>query len=138
MSPDTGLSISQLARAGDCSIEAVRYYERLGLLSPPSRSVGGHRHYDQRHVLELCFIRKARDLGFSIERVRELMELAAQPSSPWRAARDILNLHLSEVRARISELTALEERLNGFAADDPSTPAGDSALLRALGPVPRP
>src|SRR6516164_238828 len=58
-----------------CNIETIRYYERVGLLPPPPRSVGGHRLYAEGLVRRLNFVRRSRDLGFSIEEIRELLRL---------------------------------------------------------------
>jgi len=62
------------ARTG-CNIETIRYYERVGLLPPPPRSAGGHRLYGHDLVRRLNFVRRSRDLGFSIEEIRELLRL---------------------------------------------------------------
>ena len=62
-----------LAARTSCNIETIRYYERVGLLPPPPRSAGGHRLYGEGLMRRLNFVRRSRDLGFSIEEIRELL-----------------------------------------------------------------
>ena len=69
-------SIGELATATDTKVETIRYYERVGLLPKPKRTAGNYRSYEAGHLGRLSFIRRARDLGFSIEEVRNLIGLA--------------------------------------------------------------
>src|SRR5579863_839327 len=69
------LTRGELAKRTDCNIETVRYYEQVGLMPPPPRSEGGHRLYGQDLVKRLMFIRRSRDLGFTIEEIRGLLRL---------------------------------------------------------------
>ena len=71
-----GLSIGQVGEATATQVETIRYYERIGLLPKPDRTSGNYRSYASEHVHRLAFIRRARELGFSIEDVRELLDLA--------------------------------------------------------------
>ena len=70
------LSIGQIGKATETKVETIRYYERIGLLPKPHRTSGNYRSYASEHVHRLAFIRRARELGFSIEDVRELLDLA--------------------------------------------------------------
>jgi DNA-binding transcriptional MerR regulator len=76
------LTIGQLGRATDTKIETIRYYEKIGLLPEPRRTSGNYRSYAAEHLQRLGFIRRARELGFSIEDVRELLKLAARGERP--------------------------------------------------------
>jgi DNA-binding transcriptional MerR regulator len=67
-----------LARAADTKAETIRYYERIGLLPVPPRTVGNYRDYSTAHLSRLTFTRRARDLGFSIEQIRTLLDMADQ------------------------------------------------------------
>ena len=78
----TGLSIGQVGEATATKVETIRYYERIGLLPKPDRTSGNYRTYASEHVHRLAFIRRARELGFSIEDVRELLDLAGHRESP--------------------------------------------------------
>ena len=71
------ITIGQLASAAAVNLQTVRYYECIGLMPRPSRTGSGHRSYDEKHVRQLSFIRRARELGFSIEDIRALLMLAA-------------------------------------------------------------
>ena len=71
-----------LAARTSCNIETIRYYERVGLLPPPPRSAGGHRLYGEGLIRRLNFVRRSRDLGFSIEEIRELLHLCLLYTSP--------------------------------------------------------
>ena len=72
-----GLTSGQLAKAAGVNLETVRYYENIKLMPPPPRTEGGHRAYDAAHVRRLTFIRRSRELGFSIDEIRALLALSA-------------------------------------------------------------
>ena len=111
---DPTLSIGQAARAAGVSSPTIRYYEEIGLIPPARRSVAGHRHYGRSEVHRLTFIRRCRDFGFGIDKVRLLAELAADPDEDCGAARDIAADHLSSVRRKLEELRHLEAQLAAF------------------------
>jgi DNA-binding transcriptional MerR regulator len=71
-------SIGELAKATETKVVTIRYYERIGLLPEPERTAGNYRSYSAAHLGRLSFIRRARDLGFSIEQVRDLLSLSDQ------------------------------------------------------------
>ena len=68
------LPIGMLSRRTGCKIETIRYYEKIGLLSAPARSDGGHRLYGHGHLMRLGFVRRARELGFTLDEIRALLE----------------------------------------------------------------
>src|SRR3546814_12583123 len=70
------MQIGELGRATATKVETIRYYEQTGLLPPPARTKANYRHYGENHLARLSFIRRARDLGFPIERVRALLDLS--------------------------------------------------------------
>lgn len=110
------LTIGELAKAAGVSTPTIRYYEEIGLLPKAGRSASGQRVYDQTDLERLTFIRRCRDFGFSIDRVRLLAGLAISVDRDCSEARDIAGAHLDEVRARLAELHALERSLEGFVA----------------------
>lgn len=110
--PDTskGLTIGRLARAAGSNVETVRYYERQGLIGAPPRTSGGHRQYDDADLQRLTFIRRSRELGFSITDIRRLLSLA-DGARACDDARDIAQDHLMTIREKISDLKRMESTL---------------------------
>ncbi len=105
------MRIGALATQAGVSIDTVRYYERAGLLSPPSRTAAGYRIYPADTVGRLRFIRRAKDLGFSLEEIRDLLTLSDRRDSGVAAVRRIASHRLADVEARLGELTALRDGL---------------------------
>src|SRR5712692_6298589 len=100
--------IGVLSQRAGVNIETIRYYERSGLLPKPVRSAGGYRLYQSGDADRLRFIRRARDLGFSLDEVRRLLDLADQRSRSCRRVHDIAAEHLAEIRAKIIDLRRME------------------------------
>ena len=110
------LTIGMLAVATGVKITTIRYYERAGLMVSPPRSAGGHRNYTNVHRQRLLFIRKARQLEFSIQDIRSLL-LLAEPAGPsCREVQRVAAAHLQELRRKISALAKLEALLAGAVA----------------------
>lgn len=105
------LPIGRLAEETGCKVETIRYYEQIGLLPEGERSAGNQRRYTRRHLQILGFIRHARDLGFSVDAIRDLLKLSADPSRPCDEADAIAKAHLADVRAKIAKLKSLEAEL---------------------------
>ena len=110
MTPET-FSIGALARTTDMKVETVRYCERIGLLPSPARTAGNDRAYLQPHLEQLMFIRRGRDLGFSLGALRELLRLSDDRHRPRREFDQVARTHLSEVESKIADLTALRGEL---------------------------
>jgi DNA-binding transcriptional MerR regulator len=108
------LTIGALGRAAGVSTPTIRYYEEIGLLPRPSRTAGGQRNYDETDLNRLTFIKQCRDFGFGIDQVRVLLELSISPERDCAETRDIAQSHLDEVRTKLTELHALERRLESF------------------------
>jgi DNA-binding transcriptional MerR regulator len=108
---DAALQIGQVARKTGLSIDAIRFYEREGLLPPPSRTEGGYRLYREREVADLEFIQKAQQLGFSLSEIRELFSIQRHPQEVCVHVRDLIAQKLSAVRGKIAELQRLETDL---------------------------
>ncbi|CAN7613009.1 MerR family transcriptional regulator [Pararhizobium sp. LjRoot238] len=106
-----GLTIGKLAEAAGVHLETVRYYERIGLMPEPGRTTGGYRSYGDEHVLRLSFIRRARELGFTIEDIKTLLALAEPGHRSCAEVRALTMHHLEVVRARIADLRRLESIL---------------------------
>ena len=105
------LLIGKLADRTGVNVETIRYYERIGLLPPPPRTQGRHRAYDERHAQRLGFIRRGRELGFSLHDIRTLLELADDRNPACTTAKDVTLRHLTNVRGKIASLRKLERAL---------------------------
>ena len=101
------LSIGALAQRCDTQVETVRYYERIGLMPSPARTNGGHRVYDEAHLKQRYFVRRARDLGFPIGRAQELLSLSSPNETSFEVASDIAVGHLADIRQKILGLTQI-------------------------------
>ena len=106
-----GLSIGALAEQTGSNIQTIRYYEHIGLLPQPPRTEGGQRRYGTDTAHRLAFIRHARDLGFSINSIRELMQLVGAPERPCGDVDRIAEAHLQAIEEKIAKLTALRAEL---------------------------
>lgn len=108
-----GIAIGLLSRRTGCTIETIRYYERIGLLPPPDRA-GRYRRYGLADVRRLTFVHRARELGFTLDEVRALLKLSAiDGRSACTDVREISATHLADVRRRIVDLKAMERALVG-------------------------
>ncbi len=106
-----GYTVGQMSQASQTKTVTIRYYERRGLLRSPPRTSGGYRIYNDDDLDRLLFIRRGRQLGFSLESVRELLDLADQTEAPCDEVNAKVSQHLIEVRKRLKQLHALEEEL---------------------------
>jgi MerR family mercuric resistance operon transcriptional regulator len=107
------LSIGALSRLTGVHIETIRYYERVKMLPAPPRTEAGRRTYGQSHRRTLGFIRRARDLGFSLNEIRALLDLdGSGRASSCAEVREIASQHLVSVRAKLADLARLEAVLS--------------------------
>ena len=125
------LTIGMLSKQSAVKVETIRYYERSGLLPIPIRSVSGYRHYDGEDVKRLRFIRRGRSLGFGLEEIHSLLQLADQPQQPCHEADQLVQAHLAEVDAKIRDLQAIRSVLEQLAGCQSQT-AAHCRLLEAL------
>jgi MerR family copper efflux transcriptional regulator len=105
------MTIGEAARASGISAKMLRYYESIGLIAPPARSEAGYRHYTAQDVATLRFIRRARDFGMPMERVKLLVGLWQDSQRPSREVKRIAQLQVAELDGRIRELTAMRDSL---------------------------
>ncbi len=104
-------TVGQLARETGIAVGTVRHYEKIGLLPPAARSEGNQRLFDAAARRRLGFLRHARDLGFSLDATRELLDLADHPDRPCDRADVIARRHLADVETRIARLEGLRREL---------------------------
>jgi len=124
-------TIGALSQASGVNLETIRYYERTGLMPAPQRASNGYRRYDASAVQRLRFVRRGRELGFGIDEIRTLLQLADHPTQPCADADALAREHLTEVEAKIRDLTAVREQLLQMAACH-SDNAEHCRLLEAL------
>ena len=109
-------SIGALSQRTGCNIETIRYYERIGLLPPPPRTAGGHRSYGSVHERRLGFIRRCRELGFSIEEIRVLLGLVDGGDYTCGEVKAVTDRHIDDVRRKIADLKKLQRTLEKIGA----------------------
>lgn len=105
------MSRGTLARRSGVNLETVRYYETRGLIPEPPRSAGGHRLYDEAHLKRLTFVRRCRELGFSLDEIRQLLGLV--DGGDYTCA-DVLKStrdHIRDIRRKIADLRTMEHSL---------------------------
>lgn len=105
------LLIGALASRTGVNIETIRYYERIGLIPAPPRTRGRHRAYDERHKQRLAFIRRSRELGFSLDDTRTLIQLGERGMVECAATKKLTLRHLADVHGKIASLRKLERAL---------------------------
>ncbi len=105
------ISIGEMSRRTDVKVPTIRYYEQMGLISAPERSEGNQRRYSNSELQRLSFIKHARDLGLTIDAIRELIELGDRPNEPCAFADEIATQHLKSVQEKIRQLKKLEKEL---------------------------
>lgn len=104
-------SIGELSRATGVNIETIRYYEKIGVLPKPPRSRSGRRTFGQVEKRALVFVRRSRELGFSLDEIRALLKIGGTDRAPCGQVREIASMHLSDIRTKISDLRRLERVL---------------------------
>jgi MerR family mercuric resistance operon transcriptional regulator len=106
---ETSLTIAKAANAAAVGVETVRYYERRGLIPQPTQKVGAYRRYDSKHVARIRFIKRAQELGFSLDEIADLLTL--EDGTDRRSIQKIAGQRLEEVRSRIADLCRIERTL---------------------------
>lgn len=107
----TGFTIGRVSKKTGVKAPTIRYYEEIGLLPEPGRSKGNQRIYNEASVKRLTFIAHARELGFRLEQIRELLHLADNPQQSCDQANDIAEQHLVDIESRMSRLRSLKKEL---------------------------
>lgn len=125
--------IGKLSKAAGVKVPTIRYYEQIGLLPEPGRSTGNQRLYDRAAMERLTFIRHARDLGFTLEAIRDLLSLSDRPDQSCAAADHIAKVQLVAVRNRLARLHALEFELERMVAQCAHGTIADCRVIEVLG-----
>ena len=126
------LPIGELSKQSAVNIETIRYYQRIKMLAPPPRTASGRRVYDSRDLRILVFVRRARELGFSLDEIRALLRLGGPEKASCREVREIAAHHLEDIRAKLSDLKKLERLLAKTVARCSGKTAPDCPVLDIL------
>lgn len=126
------MNIGQAARAAGLSAKMIRYYESIALLPQARRSPNGYRHYAEGDVQRLSFIRQARALGFSLEKISELLSLWDNDHRASREVRLLASSHIAELEQRIEEMKTLVATLQQLVQRCPGDEGSDCAILDTL------
>jgi len=131
------LRIGQLASETGCQVETIRYYEHIGVLPPPTRAPNNYRVYGDSHRRRLVFIRRMRDLGFSLEEVRALLRMIEGGAYTCAEVQALGQEHLEAVREKIADLRRVESALAELVGRCTGANTPDCSMLEALFEAPR-
>lgn len=129
------MRIGELARRSSTLAVTIRYYEQSGLLPAPPRTPSGYRSYDDDHLRRLRFVRRCRDLGFSVDEIRGLIRLTKRRTQSCRAVSALAKEQLVAVRVKLEELRRLERALAGLASSCTDGTVETCRILDALDPA---
>ena len=130
---DSLLTRGALAVEAGCNIETIRYYEQIGLLPPPRRSEGGHRLYDQGLVKRLHFVRRGRELGFSLDEIRAMLRLVDGGGDTTCAQIEALaRAHVHDIAGKIADLRRMRTVLETLASQCASGTTPECPIVDAL------
>lgn len=128
------MKIGELASATATKVETVRFYEKIGLLPLPARTAANYRAYGSEHMARLSFIRRARDLGFTLDAVRELLKLSDDKAQSCEAVDSVARIHLDEIDRKIGDLTALRAELDRVIGSCRHGTVADCKIIETLAP----
>jgi DNA-binding transcriptional MerR regulator len=126
------LAIGALADQTGVKIPTIRYYESVGLIPPAPRADNNRRLYDDEAVRRLCFIRHARELGFEIDAIRQLLALADDPDRPCEQADTIAREHLQNIDNKIARLVALRAEVQRMTEECGHERIADCRVIEVL------
>jgi len=127
-----GHAIGAAANLTGIKVPTIRYYESIGLLAEPTRTQAGRRVYDGAAISRLKFIRHARELGFEVEQIRRLLELAGEPQRSCGEVDRIAKAHLADIDSRIARLTALREEMEHMISECAQGQVCECRILEVL------
>lgn len=129
----TGFTIGEIAKRAGVGIDTVRYYERSDLLPPPARRASGYREYEASDVRRLRFIRRAKEIGFSLDEIRDLLALSSDRERGVEGIKSRAEVRLADVESRIAQLQRVRRGLKALVADCPGHgPLEQCPILAAL------
>jgi MerR family mercuric resistance operon transcriptional regulator len=126
------LPIGEMSRKTGVNIETIRYYERIGVMPKPVRTEGGHRAYDADQLKRLAFIKRSRELGFSLGEIRALLDLVETGAYTCFEVHEMTTKHLAAVRKKVADLRRLERVLKDMAAQCSQGDVPECPIIDAL------
>ncbi len=126
------LTRGTLAAQSGCNIETIRYYERIGILPPPPRSQGGHRLYGQDLIKRLTFVRRSRELGFTLEEIRQLLRLVDGSNFTCAQVETLAHAHARDIHQKIADLKKLKSVLEAMASQCTGGEVPECPIVDAL------
>ncbi len=127
------LFIGKLAETAGVNIQTIRYYERIGLIPQPQRKESGYRQYDKKDVQKIKFIKRAKELGFTLREIQDLLTLRVDPDSTCEDIRERAEKKITDIEEKISELKRIKKALDKLTtACVGRGPTGDCPILEAL------
>ena len=126
------VTIGALSKQTGCHIETVRYYERIGVLLKPPRTEGGYRLYGKEHIKRLMFVRRSRELGFSLGEIRTLLKLVDGKQYTCREVKALMEEHLGDIKKKISDLKRLQKTLAGISSQCEGGMVPECPIIDAL------
>jgi MerR family mercuric resistance operon transcriptional regulator len=126
------IGIGELSRQTGCKVETIRFYEQQGLMPDPPRTDGGHRLYSFELAGRLGFIRRSRELGFSMHEIRELLSLVDRQQVSCEKVKSIAEDHLRDIRAKIADLRKMQRTLRDLAGRCSGQDVPDCPIIEVL------
>ncbi len=128
-----GLTISKAARRSGVGVETIRFYERKELIARPPRPVSGYRQYPEETVLRVRFIKRAKELGFTLKEIKDLLDLRIDPSTTCEDVRELAEIKISDIEEKIRSLRQMNKALAKLIrACGGRGPVGECPILEAL------
>lgn len=127
-----GYAIGAMSRKTSVNIETIRYYERIGMMPNPDRTEGGNRLYNLDQLKRLFFIKRCRDLGFSIEEIRALLQMVDRADFTCAEVHTMTVDHLATVKKKVADLRRLEKALQAMAAECGKGDVPDCPIIDTL------
>ena len=127
------MKIGEVAKAAGVGIDAVRFYEREGLLPEPARRPSGYREYSPDAVVDLRFIKRAKELGFSLKEISELLSIEREPDAGAAEVKALAEEKLTDLEDEIRALQRMKKALRKVAESCPGQgPTSECSILRSL------
>lgn len=126
------MSIGEASRLSGVNIETIRYYERIGMVTRPVRTAGGHRVYDRDQLQRLRFVRRGRELGFSLDELRAMLRYVDDGTLACADIHAMTMTHLADVQRKIADLRRLEQVLKDMVAECSRGNVPECPIIEAL------
>ncbi|MHA1113723.1 MAG: MerR family transcriptional regulator [Alphaproteobacteria bacterium] len=125
-------AIGALSKGTGVNIETIRYYERIGIMPNPPRTEGGQRVYGEAHMTRLAFIRRSRELGFSLDDIRRLLQLVDGGEFTCGEVKEMTVAHIADIRKKVADLRRMERVLKEMASKCDGGDVPDCPIIEAL------